>query len=235
MDRRPKNSALQIFTKENAKRLVEQHTMPFRTLMAYYNCAMMEVTTKFNVLNEEFSLQHDRNPISSVKSRLKTPDSIAEKLSRKKIIPTYENIERYINDVAGVRVVCSFIDDVYMLADAFLMQDDITLIERKDYIKNPKDNGYRSLHLIIEVPIFLSDKKKSMKVEIQLRTIAMDFWASIDHQLKYKKNIKNEEYIMRELKECAEANAEIDMRMAKLKKAIDESNDSQQPEYSDFL
>ncbi|MCD7775521.1 MAG: GTP pyrophosphokinase family protein [Clostridiales bacterium] len=222
MEQKYNDSLPQLFSRDNARKWIERRTMPFRSLMAYYNCAIMEVTTKFNVLNEEFSLQHDRNPIETVKSRLKSPESIAEKLNRKKLPPSTDAVEKYINDVAGVRVVCSFIDDVYTVADAFLMQDDITLIEIKDYIKNPKDNGYRSLHLIIEVPIFLSDEKRSMKVEIQLRTIAMDFWASLDHQIKYKKHISNEEHVFHELKDCANSIAEIDRRMSKLKEDIDD-------------
>ena len=147
----------------------------YNKLMAYYRCAIMEVETKFNVLNEEFSLRYDRNPINGIKSRLKRLDSIKEKLERKELPFNLETVEEHIHDVAGVRVVCSFVDDVYLLADALLKQDDITLLEKKDYIANPKPNGYRSLHLIVTVPIFLEHEKRIMQVEIQLRTIAMDF------------------------------------------------------------
>lgn len=198
----------------------ELQSNTFKTLMAYFRCAIMEIETKFNVLNEEFSLQHDRNPIADVKSRLKSVESIKDKLRRKNLPITCESIEKNINDVAGIRVICTFIDDVYMLADAFLSQDDITLIQKKDYIENPKPNGYRSLHLIVEVPIFLAEEKKFMRVEIQLRTIAMDFWASLEHQLNYKKNISNADMIQQELKNCAEVNAELDRRMSEIKKNI---------------
>lgn len=200
--------------------ILELRSDSFRTLMAYFRCAIMEIETKFNVLNEEFSLQHDRNPIADIKSRLKSVESIEEKLTRKNIPVTCEAIEKNLNDVAGIRVICTFIDDVYMLADALLSQDDITLIQKKDYIENPKPNGYRSLHLIVEVPIFLAEEKRFMRVEIQLRTIAMDFWASLEHQLNYKKNITNAEMIQNELKHCAEVNAELDRKMSEIKKNI---------------
>ena len=160
----------------------------YKRLMAYYRCAMMEVETKFNVLNEEFSLRYDRNPINGIKSRLKRLDSIHEKLHRKQLPFDMQTIETHIHDVAGVRVVCAFVEDVYLLAEALLKQDDVMLIEKKDYIANPKPNGYRSLHLIVTVPIFLEHEKRVMQVEIQLRTIAMDFWASLEHQLRYKKD-----------------------------------------------
>ena len=200
--------------------ILELRSDSFRTLMAYFRCAIMEIETKFNVLNEEFSLQHDRNPIADIKSRLKSVESIEEKLTRKNIPVTCDAIEQNLNDVAGIRVICTFIDDVYMLADALLSQDDITLIQKKDYIENPKPNGYRSLHLIVEVPIFLAEEKRFMRVEIQLRTIAMDFWASLEHQLNYKKNITNAEMIQNELKHCAEVNAELDRRMSEIKRNI---------------
>ena len=202
----------------------EMSSNSFKTLMAYFRCSIMEIETKFNVLNEEFSLQHDRNPIAAVKSRLKSVESIEDKLKRKDLPITCEAIEQNINDVAGIRVICTFIDDVYLLAEAFLNQADITLIQKKDYIENPKPNGYRSLHLIVEVPIFLAEEKRFMRVEIQLRTIAMDFWASLEHQLNYKKNISNADRIQQELKNCAEVNAELDRKMSEIKKNIDEMN-----------
>lgn len=196
----------------------------YNRLMAYYRCAIMEVETKFNVLNEEFSLRYDRNPINGIKSRLKRLESIKEKLERKNLPTSLDSIEENIQDVAGVRVVCSFIDDVYLLADALLKQDDITLIERKDYIANPKSNGYRSLHLIVTVPIFLEHEKRIMKVEIQLRTIAMDFWASLEHQLCYKKDFEFTEDMARELYECAEMSARLDARMDALREHVEADN-----------
>ena len=159
----------------NAIDKFEYNVMPFKRLMAYYKCAIMEVETKFKVLNQEFSLEYDRNPIETIKTRLKSPDSIVKKLAKKDVPLTVESIEKNLNDIAGVRVICSFPEDIYVLADCLLQQDDIKLIEVKDYIKNPKPNGYRSLHLIVEIPIFLKDEKKNMRVEVQLRTIAMDF------------------------------------------------------------
>lgn len=205
----------------NALKLMREASFPYRKLMAYYTCAMMEVETKLNVLNEEFSLQYDRNPISSIKTRLKSFDSIIEKLQRKELpMDDFDMIEQNLNDIAGVRVICSFPEDVYMLAEALLKQDDIRLLERKDYIASPKANGYRSLHLIVEVPIFLAQEKRLMKVEVQLRTIAMDFWASLEHQLKYKKELENTEELTRELLECAEVSAALDAKMEEIRKRI---------------
>ena len=192
----------------------------FSRLMTYYRCAMMEIETKFNVLNEEYSLAHDRNPISSIKTRLKSFPSISEKLIRKGVDNSIESIEKNLNDIAGVRVICSFPDDVYELADALLKQDDIELIEKKDYIKNPKPNGYRSLHIIVGIPIFLAHEKRIMKVEIQLRTIAMDFWASLEHQLYYKKSTTFTEEMAKELLTCAELSAELDNKMDSLRKRV---------------
>ncbi|MBS5939334.1 GTP pyrophosphokinase family protein [Clostridium sp.] len=202
---------------------IQKNMMPMNELMAYYRCAIMEVETKFNVLNEEFSLQYDRNPIEGIKTRLKSPEGIIKKLNRKELPFTLESMQENINDIAGVRVICSFPEDIYMLADCLLNQDDIKLIEKKDYIKNPKKSGYRSLHLIIEVPIFLKNEKRRMKVEVQLRTIAMDFWASLEHKLRYKKNINPEEaeIIGKELLECSEISASLDKRMEEIRNRID--------------
>lgn len=203
--------------------VIHKNMMPINELMAYYRCAIMEVETKFKVLNEQFSLQYDRNPIESIKSRLKSREGIAKKLKKKDLDLTIESIQENVKDVAGIRVICSFPEDIYMLADCLLNQDDITLIERKDYIKNPKESGYRSLHLIIEVPIFLQNEKKSMKVEVQLRTIAMDFWASLEHKLRYKKNIDSNEIelLEQELVECAEISAALDKRMEEIRNRIE--------------
>ena len=202
--------------------VIRQQFRSFAKLMAYYRCAMMEVETKLNVLNEEFSLRYDRNPISSIKTRLKAPASIREKLERKGLATTRDNIEEHLNDVAGVRVVCSFPEDVYSLARALLSQDDVTLIEKNDYILNPKPNGYRSLHLIVAVPIFLAHEKRTMRVEIQMRTIAMDFWASLEHQLRYKKEVDFTEDMRKELKFCADLSAELDRRMDALRELVQE-------------
>ena len=206
----------------NALDKIEDNMMPLKRLMAYYRCAIMEVETKFNVLNEEFSLEYDRNPIETIKTRLKSTESIIKKLVRRNFPLTVDSIEANLNDIAGVRVVCSFLEDIYLLADCLLQQDDVKLIQVKDYIKNPKPNGYRSLHLVIEIPIFLKDEKKDMRVEVQLRTIAMDFWASLDHKLSYKKDIPEEEakLLRQELLECAQISADLDVRMGEIKNRI---------------
>ena len=190
----------------------------FARLMAYYKCAMMEIETKLNVLNVEYSLMLDRNPISSIKTRLKKPYSIIQKLHRLGKEITLEALEENIFDVAGVRVICGFTNDVYMLADAILKQDDITLVRKKDYIQTPKPNGYRSLHIIVTVPIFLAHEKKVMPVEVQLRTISMDSWASLEHQMKYKKDVPFTDEMANELLRCAHLSAELDARMDKLGK-----------------
>ena len=200
----------------------EDNMMPFKQLMAYYRCALMEVETKFKVLNEDFSLEYDRNPIETIKTRLKSMDGIIKKLSKRDLPITLESMEQNLNDIAGIRVICSFPEDIYFLADCLLQQDDIKLIQIKDYIKNPKENGYRSLHLIVEIPIFIKNEKKNMKVEVQLRTIAMDFWASLEHKLSYKKDIPKEEaeQLKQELFECAQISADLDRRMEEIKNRI---------------
>lgn len=199
---------------------LQQMYNQYSTLMAYFRCAIMEIQTKFNVLNEEFSLQHDRNPINSIQSRLKSIESISRKLKNKGIPLTISNIEENLSDVAGVRVVCAFTSDVYLLAKALLAQDDIKLVSIKDYIKNPKPNGYRSLHLIVTVPIFLVREKRIMTVEIQLRTIAMDSWAALEHQLKYKKDNEFTEDMIKELYHCAKISSELDEKMDKLRGSV---------------
>lgn len=210
------NVISRIYSNNEIKERLQTYTAPYRELMSYYRCAMMEVSTKFNVLDEEVSLQYDRNPIEAIKTRLKSPESIMDKLSRRGLPFSAESIEQNLNDIAGVRVICAYISDIYMLRDALLRQDDIVLLQEKDYIKNPKPNGYRSLHLIVETPIFLHDQKKQMRVEVQFRTMAMDWWASVEHKLRYKKPAAPEE-VNSELKECAEISADLDKRLEKLR------------------
>lgn len=202
---------------ENALQWAQKKGLEAQRFMTYYKCAMLEIETKLYVLDEEYSLQYDRNPINSIKTRLKSVPSIVEKLQRKDVEISLPAIEQYLNDVAGIRVVCSFVQDVYTIADALLMQDDITLVEKKDYIKCPKENGYRSLHLIVEVPIYLEKEKKNIRVEIQLRTIAMDCWASLEHQLRYKKELDFSAEMQSELLECANLSVELDSRMDALR------------------
>lgn len=202
----------------------------YQELMMQYRCAILELETKFHVLNTEFSLQHNRNPIESIKTRLKSPHSIVEKMQRKGWELSPESIEKNLSDVAGVRVICSFPEDIYSLATLLTRQDDIVVVEIKDYISNPKKNGYRSLHLILGIPIFLSSGKKHMRAEVQFRTIAMDFWASLEHKLKYKQDIENAEEIALELKGCADAICQVDNRMQEIRRRIDERRGEEQPE-----
>ena len=208
------------FSKSDVQERIHAYAHPYRELIAYYRCAMMHVETKFNILDEELSLEYDRNPIESIKTRLKSLESIVDKAIRKHVPLTVESIEQNLNDVAGVRVICSHPSDIYTLADAFLKQYDITQIEKKDYIANPKPNGYRSLHLIVETPIFLHDKKKMMKVEVQFRTISMDWWASLEHKIRYKKDVEITPEIAQELYDCAEMSAELDKRMETIQNTV---------------
>lgn len=197
----------------------------YMEMMNKYRCAIMEVETKLKVLNTEFSLQYGRNPFESIKSRLKSPVSIMEKLRRKGLPINEEVLEQQIEenlfDVAGLRVICAFQEDIYALSDLLVHQDDIQLLRTKDYIKNPKPNGYRSLHQILEIPVFLKEGKTFVKVEVQFRTIAMDFWASVDHKLRYKKNVTNEEEIMEKLRICADSITAIDEEMQKIRNMIE--------------
>ena len=185
-------------------------------LLLYYSFAIKEVRTKLEILNEELAFKTKRNPIESIESRVKKPASIIEKLRRRNFPVSVESVFENLHDVAGVRVICSFIDDIYDVAEMFLSQDDITLIEKKDYIQNPKSNGYRSLHLIIEVPVFLSDRTLNMKVEVQIRTMAMDFWAALEHQANYKKGIDGIDSLVVELTDCANIINQTDRRMQEI-------------------
>lgn len=210
-----RRALMQRFDNDLARTILKEYSLPFRELMVYYRCALMEVETKFRVLNEELSLDSEQNPIEGIESRLKSVESILEKAERKGIDFTPEAIEAGMSDIAGIRVLCSFESDVYMLANALLRQDDVRLVEKKDYIAHPKENGYRSLHLIVSVPIFLHDRRKTMEVEVQLRTLAMDVWASLEHKLLYKKGEdRKTEHVRNNLLECAELAARIDQLMS---------------------
>ncbi len=208
---RVSDHALQHWIREQAK--------PYQELIAYYRCAMMQVETKFKVLNEDLSLRYENSPIEAIKTRLKKPENIIDKLLRNNLPLTVDSIEENINDVAGVRIICAFPSEISMLAEAFLRQDDVELIQKKDYISSPKPSGYRSLHLIVAVPIFLHDQKKQMKVEVQLRTLAMDWWASLEHKLCYKKSAPMTERKHDALLACSEICAELDRRMEELRSA----------------
>lgn len=209
----------QVIEEKLQKLLLQSRT--FMRLMNQYQSAIMEVETKLKVLDSEFSMEYDRNPFESIKTRLKSPISIVRKLESKGLEISAANIEKYLYDIAGVRVICSFEEDIYKLMELLLKQDDVRLVRKKDYIGRPKPNGYRSLHVILEVPIFQAAGVKKMKVEVQFRTIAMDFWASLDHKLHYKKNIEHSEEIVKELKECADVIAELDLRMQQIRNRID--------------
>ena len=204
-------------------KIVMQQSQPFQEMMMMYSCAIREVRTKAEVLNDEMSVRYHRNPISSISSRVKKPESITQKLCKKGLPFTVEAIMTNLSDVAGVRIICEFIDDIYTIAAMLAMQDDLKLIKIKDYIKYPKPNGYRSYHMNVESPVFFSKGQTPMRGEIQIRTIAMDFWASLDHELKYKKNInpQDEEMIAGELLSCAERIAETDMIMQQIRMKLD--------------
>ena len=200
-----------VFIKNSAK---------FNDLMMMYRCTVREVRTKLEVLNDEFSVEYKRNPISFIKTRIKKPESIYKKLKKLGYEFTAENIQNQLNDVAGIRVVCAFIDDIYTIADLISKQDDITVIQVKDYIKNPKPNGYRSYHMIVEIPVFFSKGKTPMRAEIQIRTNGMDFWATLEHKMHYKFEGDGPDYITKELRECARYVAELDQRMEELNNEI---------------
>lgn len=200
---------------ESARRIRELDILLMR-----YESAIREVRTKLEILNDELTLINEHSPIATIISRRKTVESIVQKLKTQGFPLTIESVEKNLNDVAGVRVICNFIDDIYKVARMLVQQDDIELIRVKDYIKNPKENGYRSYHMIVEIPVFFSSEKRPMRVEVQIRTVAMNFWASLEHQLKYKKDIDNAEQVMAKLKECAETIAETDEKMYKIRKSI---------------
>ena len=229
LDARRDNFVRQSLLSDEFLNFMQQNKKPFDLLMSYYECAIMEIETKFRVLNHELSLEYDNNPIESIKTRVKSYDSILKKIRRKNIPLNLQAIEENLKDIAGVRVICSFPDDIYKLAESFLKQDDITLIGRKDYIKNPKPSGYRSLHLIVQVPIFLQNEKKMVNVEVQFRTIAMDFWASLDHKMRYKKELSDEEVeiLQEELYDCAEQSAALDERMQRIRDRITQKREKE--------
>ena len=192
----------------------------WKTVMFLYNSALKEVGTKLEILNDEFQHVHRYNPIEHIKTRIKSAESIVKKLKRYGYETSIENMVRYVNDIAGVRLICSFTSDIYRLAEMIGNQSDLKVLSIKDYIKNPKESGYKSYHMLVSVPIFLSDSVVDTKVEIQIRTIAMDFWASLDHQLRYKKDIPNVDMISARLKKCADVISATDLEMQSIKNSI---------------
>lgn len=199
---------------------VQDVMLEYRKIELLYRSALKEIGTKLEILNDEFKLVHQYNPIEHIESRLKTDESITRKLIRKGKEITVENIQKYIDDIAGVRVICSFTPDIYRIVDMISSQDDIEVLKTKDYMLNPKVNGYRSYHLIVRVPIFLSDRVVPTKVEIQIRTVAMDFWASLEHKIYYKYEGNTPEYIKKELKECADLVTFLDSKMLAINEEV---------------
>lgn len=200
----------------------------WETMMFLYNSALKEVGTKLEILNDEFVHIHNYNPIEYIKSRIKTPESIVKKLKKGGYESTIENMVTYVKDIAGIRIVCSFTSDIYKLAEMIGKQNDLTVISVKDYMKHPKESGYKSYHMIVSVPIFLSNRVVDIKVEIQIRTIAMDFWASLEHKIYYKFEGNAPEYISRDLRECAEIVSNLDAKMLSLNQAILEAKEKQE-------
>lgn len=201
--------------------LIEERIEEISETLLIYRSAIKEVKTKLDILDDELKIKRKRNPIEYMKSRVKTPNSIMEKLRRKGLEMSIGSAKKNLNDIAGIRVICSFVGDIYDIAKMLIRQDDITLIEEKDYISNPKANGYRSLHLVVEVPIFFSDHVEPVRVEVQIRTIAMDFWASLEHKLYYKTSGESPIHITQDLKECAELIASTDMRMQDIQREVE--------------
>lgn len=213
----------QLFPAETQQKIMEQ-LYQFMELEHLYESAIREVKTKLEILDSEFKTKYDHNPIHHLEDRVKSPQSILEKLNRKGLSFSCENAKNALNDIAGIRVVCNYIDDIYTVADLLISQDDVVLKQRKDYIQNPKPNGYRSLHLVIETPVYLAEKKERVTVEVQIRTIAMNFWATLEHDLKYKTDSVVSAELAEQLKNCAETINDTDRQMQEIYKALHEIN-----------
>ena len=199
----------------------------WKTMMLIYNSTLKEVGTKLEILNDEFQHIHQYNPIEYIKSRIKSPESIVKKLKRGGHESTISNMTEFVNDIAGIRIVCSFVSDIYRLAEMIGRQNDLTVVSLKDYIKHPKQSGYKSYHMLVTVPIFLSDRVEDAKVEIQIRTIAMDFWASLEHKIYYKFEGNAPDYISRDLRECSGLVSMLDAKMLTLNDAIIRAKEEQ--------
>lgn len=192
----------------------------WKTIMLLYKASLKEIGTKLEILNDEFQNVHQYNPIEHIKSRIKEPRSIVDKLKRRGYESTVENMVRYVNDIAGVRVICSFSSDIYRIADMLASQSDISLLSVKDYIRTPKESGYKSYHMIVSTPVYLSEGPVNTKVEIQIRTVAMDFWASLEHKINYKFSGNVPEHIKRDLRSCAEMVSDLDAKMMDLNEQV---------------
>ncbi len=213
------NDVNQVIPMQKIKTVSDSY-LPFEKMISQYECALLEVKTKLDILNKELTFENNHTPFEGIKARIKSTKSILEKAQKLGIEPSIKSIEENIMDIAGVRVICAFEEDIYRLSNYLISQDDMNLLIKKDYIKNPKPNGYRSLHLILEVPIFLCEEKKKIKVEVQFRTIAMDFWASVEHRIKYKKDIKDPEALVERLRICAKTISDLDAEMSNIRKEI---------------
>ncbi len=208
---------------EKPERFAEVDT--WQTMMFLYNAALKEINTKIEILNDEFLHVHNYNPIEHVKSRIKSAESIVKKLKRNGHEVNIDSMVQHLSDIAGIRIICSFTSDIYTIAEMISNQSDVRVLQIKDYIATPKPNGYKSYHLVVSVPIYLSDGPVETKVEIQIRTIAMDFWASLEHKLKYKKDVQNAEEIVRKLKACADSIEILDYQMQSVRDEIDRTKE----------
>ena len=202
----------------------ESQIMNWQEVMLVYNAALKQINTKLEILNDEFQHVHQYNPIEHIKSRIKTPESIVKKLRRHGYESTIENMVKYVNDIAGIRFVSAFSSDIYQIAEMIRHQNDIHVVAVKDYIQTPKASGYKSYHMLVTVPVFLSDRTKDVKVEIQIRTVAMDFWASLEHKINYKFEGNAPEHVKQGLIECAHMVSELDSRMEGLNEEIKASS-----------
>ena len=213
----------------------EDFQQQYREMMQLYSAAVREVRTKVEILDEEFRTRYARNPIHHIDSRLKSPQSMMKKLARKGLPQTLEAAEANLNDIAGVRIICNYLEDIYRIADLLQRQRDVEFVHRRDYIENPKESGYRSLHLVIRIPVFLSSHTELVPVEIQIRTIAMDFWASLEHQLRYKSNHETTQQLRRRLQHCAEASAALDREMQDIYREISGVSDDEKNTCTDDI
>jgi len=214
---------------EEARRMLEL-LVEYKELRMMYTCALKTMRTKFEVLDAEFNARYQRNPINFISARVKSNLSIVSKMQRKGLALNVDNMEKEVLDIAGIRIICSYLDDIYQLANALLSQDDVRLLRRKDYIASPKPNGYRSLHLVVSVPVYFASQRKEIPVEVQIRTIAMDFWASLEHQMKYKQEISEQELVMSRLKSCADRIADLDSEMQDIRMQIEAAKDKPSPD-----
>lgn len=218
---------------QHDEELLIESAMQMQQMMMLYESGIREIKTKLDILSDESRISGKPSPIDAIKSRIKSPRSIIGKLKRRGFPITLQSMIDNLNDIGGIRVICPFIEDIYTVADMLMRQDDLTLIEKKDYIANPKPNGYRSLHLILEVPIFLAERTQPVRIELQIRTMAMDFWASLEHQLKYKQNVPEQEAIVEQLRHCAQQVSDLDEEMLAIRRRIEAAEDK--PSEDDIL